>query len=80
MSSLQSDESELTQRWEVVARQLYASGSSLYFPFFSCRCWITLSLTSPQNKKSLMLVHTPTVSYCQRSQTEKRQNINWGHA
>lgn len=50
------------------------------FLFFSCPCWITLPLTSPQNKKSLMLVRTPTVSYCQRSQTEKRQSINWGHA
>lgn len=34
MSWLQSDEGQLTQRWEVVARQLYTSGSSLYFPFF----------------------------------------------
>lgn len=63
MSSMQSDEGQLTQRWEVVARQLYTSGSSLYFPFFPC--WITLSLTSPQNKSSFMLVHSPRVAYCQ---------------
>ncbi len=41
---------------------------AVLFIFLFSPCWITLSLTSPQNKSSFMLVHSPR-AYCQWSQT-----------
>lgn len=77
MSSLQPDESQLAQRWEVVARQLYAAGSSLYFPLFLPH-WIKPPLTSQQNKCSFMVAQSPRLPL--KLSKEKEERINKGLA